>query len=85
MNGHRVISRDKTFPDFTLGHEYLLFVRALPESSSFRAFSGGSFDVSGPKAIPLFDPADRTNNLREFCASLSTNDFLSELERSILQ
>lgn len=83
LNGRRIIDRTPIFPDFALNHQYVFFLRALPDTSSFQALSGGTFDVTGAAPILVVDPHNPTG-MRAF-STWSTADFLSEVERSAVQ
>jgi hypothetical protein len=84
VQGQRVVAHDSSFPEFVMGHEYVFFLSALPESSSFRAWEGSAFDITGPTPSIITDPRDPTP-LRAFSASLSSADFLIAVERSLRQ
>lgn len=83
VSGRQVTAQDKSFPDFITGHQYVLYLRALPETSSFQAMSHALFDVSGRTPIPLLDPEWRSTTLRAFGPSVSVPAFLTTIERSI--
>lgn len=85
LNGLPVVARDMTFPDFAVGKEYVLYLGAHADSSSFEAFDGGSFDVSGAHPVPLIDPRNTVSVLPKFCAAISTADFIGEVQRSANQ
>jgi hypothetical protein len=83
LNGHRVIYRDSAFPDFAMNHTYVFYLRAHPDSSSFGAISGGTFDLTGTTPALLADPRNPTG-MRAFSQS-STTEFLAAVERSTIQ
>jgi hypothetical protein len=80
LNGIRVIARDRTFPDFAINHQYVFYLKALPETSSFQAISGATFDVTGTVPLLLLDPHDPTS-MRGF-VSATKADFFAAVERS---
>jgi hypothetical protein len=82
LAGRRVIYTDPIFPEFTMNHEYVFYLHALPESSSFQAFSGATFDITGDKPLLLTDPKNPTH-MREFSKS-SKSDFLTSVKKSIV-
>ena len=71
----KLIAKDGNFPDFQLGHTYLLGLMPLVKTNSFKAEGYGSFDVTGPKVAYLVDPGSPTQ-LRDWAASLSPSEFL---------
>ncbi len=83
LNGQRIIDRTPLFPELALSHQYVFFLRALPDTSSFLAFSGATFDVTGGAPVLIADPRNPTT-MKAFSA-WSTADFLSEVERSAAQ
>ena len=83
LQGHRVIYTDPTFPEFALGHEYVFYLEAHTDTSSFIALDGGTFDMTGSAPLLIVDPRDPTS-LRAF-ASFSKADFLTAVERSAIQ
>jgi hypothetical protein len=82
LAGHRVIYTDPTFPEFTMNHEYVFYLHALPESSSFQAFSGATFDITGDNPLLLTEPNNPTH-MREFSKS-SKSDFLASVKKSVV-
>jgi len=79
VDGRLVTAHDSTIPDLTLNHTYVLFMEALPETSSMR--SGIAFDVTGKFPVFIDDPRNPTS-LRQFERS-PVADFLTALERSL--
>ena len=82
MQGQRVIAHDRSFPEFAVGRQYVFFLKALPESNSFRVWEGDVFDLSGPAPLIIADPVDPTS-LRAFSVSQSTQEFIRAIEGSI--
>jgi hypothetical protein len=80
IKGHRVIYRDPGFPEFTIGHEYVFFLKAHPATLSFIGLSGGTFDVTGTSPVLLADPHNPTA-ARQFSSS-SKAEFLEAVEKS---
>ena len=66
-----------------MNHEYVFYLQAHTDTSSFIALSGGTFDVSGMNPLLILDPHDPTG-MRAF-ASLSKTEFLAAVERSLIQ
>ncbi|MGA3188490.1 MAG: hypothetical protein ABSF22_15400 [Bryobacteraceae bacterium] len=85
VNGQHVTAHDKAFPDFALGHQYVLYLHALPDGSSFQVMSCAVFDVSGSSPVPLLDPDWKSTTLRAFGSPVSTADFLATVARSAAQ
>jgi hypothetical protein len=83
LNGRHIIDEQPIFPEFALNRDYVFYLRALPDTSSFQAISGWTFDVTGSAPILLVDPRNPTG-LRAF-ASRSTGDFLAVVEWSTIQ
>jgi hypothetical protein len=82
FNNQHVVAHDMTFPDFAIGKHYLLYLTADVATASFIAGPEGSVDVSGATPVFLLDPNDQVTNLRPF-SSMSTADFLTQVERNI--
>jgi hypothetical protein len=82
ISGQRVSARDPGFPDFIVGHKYVFYLPAHPDSSSFWAIPGESFDVTGEKPLLLADEHDPTA-LKAFIASASITDLFAAVERSV--
>jgi hypothetical protein len=80
-NGTRIIAKDRIFPDFAVNREYVFYLKALPDSSSFQAMSGGTFDVTGATPLLLAAPTNPTS-MREGFSSLRKADFAAVVERS---
>lgn len=83
LDGQRIIDRTPVFPDFDLNRKYVFFLKALPDTSSFLAISGATFDVTGTNPTLVADPQNPTG-MKAFSA-LSIVDFLSEVERSVIR
>lgn len=81
FGGVPVTAGDPTFPDFSLNHDYLLYLTADSASSSFVAMQGGSFDITGSSPGILADPKNPTS-ARAFSA-YTTTAFLDAVNRSI--
>jgi hypothetical protein len=52
INGRLVIGKELNFPEFQPGDEYLLYLKYIPESGSYKAIAGRSFNLSHG---PVFD------------------------------
>jgi hypothetical protein len=83
LNGRHIIDEESIFPEFAMNHDYVFYLRALPETSSFYALSGETFDVTGTTPILLAGPHN-PNGLRAF-SSWPTENLLSEVEWSAIQ
>lgn len=83
LNGQRIIDRTPIFPELTPNHRYVFILKALPDTSSFLALSGGTFDVTGATPVLVVDPRNHTA-MKAF-STLPTADFLSEVERSVIK
>lgn len=82
INGRRVSARDPGFPEFIVGHQYILYLPAHSDSSSFWGIPGEAFDVTGEKPLLLADEHDPTT-LKAFVASASLADLFAAVERSV--
>jgi hypothetical protein len=83
LNGRHIIDKDPIYPEFALNHDYVFYLRALPDTSSFYALGAGTFDVTGATPILLADPHNPTG-LWAF-SSWPIANFLSEVEWSAIQ
>ena len=75
LGGRRVIYTDPTFPEFLLKDDYVFYLGCDPDSSSFLAISGATFDMSGAGPLLLTEPANSIA-MRIF-HSYSKADFLA--------
>lgn len=53
LKGRVLRAGDKNFDSFRLGGRYLLFLRQVPETGAYRAFSTGSFLLKGAEVVAL--------------------------------
>lgn len=83
MHGRRIIDKLPAFPDLVIGRDYIFYLKALPETSSFLAISGWTFDVTGTSPVLLADPRDPTG-LRSV-SSWPTRNFIAAVEGSTIQ
>jgi len=81
VNGKHIIDKEPSFPEFSLNHLYLFCLKALPDTSSFLALGGATFDVTGATPVLLTDPRDPTK-MRVF-SSRPTAAFLAAVEGSL--
>jgi hypothetical protein len=82
LAGHRIIYTDPTFPEFAMNREYVFYLHALPESSSFQALSGATFDITADAPLLLTEPNNPTH-MRDFSKS-SKSDFLASVRKSVI-
>jgi hypothetical protein len=82
IDGVHVQAHNKSEPELTLGHEYILYLKAHPESSSFQGYP--RIDVTAGKLDLLLDPRDPTP-LREFCQSISMDAFLAAVQNNLAE
>lgn len=59
INGHKVRTIPHSFPQFQLNQRYLLFLRYLPGTKTFRAWGSGTFVLSPDGRVATIDPTDR--------------------------
>jgi hypothetical protein len=77
INGRHVIYREEWFSEFEPDHTYVFYLRADPDSSSFFANGGATFDITGEKPILFAEPKNPTS-MKSFALS-STAGFLKEV------
>jgi hypothetical protein len=73
FHGRHVIAEDQAFPDFKLTHEYLLYLSSLEDTPSFAAWSGWTFDVTGPYPLLLGDPRHHTRLVKGLTEAVEGN------------
>ena len=83
LDGRRIIDETPLFPDLALGRQYVFFLKALPDTASFLAVSGATFDVSGATPFLVADPHNPTA-MRAF-GSGPTAELISAVERSVVR
>lgn len=62
INGRSVIGKEWNFPQFQPGDKYLLYLRYIPETGSYKAIAGRSFDLSHG-AVPDAPYMDRSRDM----------------------
>ena len=55
INGHFVKTSVGNFPQFELHHQYLLFLRFLPATSTYRAYRSGTFAIGSNGSVASID------------------------------
>lgn len=53
IQGHRIVAAPSRFTPFVPGHEYLLFLKYLPDSRSYIQVSPDGFDVTTSPVVPI--------------------------------
>ena len=61
INGRKVVGKEWDFPAFQPGDEYLLYLKYLPETGSYKAIAGRSFDLSHG-SVPNAPYMDRSHD-----------------------
>jgi hypothetical protein len=77
LNGRHVVYREAWFSEFDPDHTYVFYLRADPDSTSFFANGGATFDITGEKPILFAEPKNPTS-MKSFSLS-STAEFLKEV------
>jgi hypothetical protein len=77
-----VFAREPAFPDYSLKRSYVFFLSGLPDTQCFRPTK--AFELAPNRVQYMGDPGEPTK-LRPFSASVSSDEFLAAVERSVLQ